>query len=196
MKLERALCRCFCTVFGIDETQPIVSHESTSFQMVREEGVEPSSQGPKPCVLPLDDSRADGFLPRSMGTDPVLVTGSHACLSEYLGSKLAFFRIRTEGPFRWTTPECCGVRSPLVWLNGFEPLTPRSQTGCSVQTELQPGVATGRSRSSVPRGSRTPDGTDEESVALPTEQKTPDAGQRRSNSCAGPWAPVGRIERP
>ena len=38
----------------------IVPHRCISFlQVVREEGVEPSSQGPKPCVLPLDDSRVD-----------------------------------------------------------------------------------------------------------------------------------------
>jgi hypothetical protein len=48
-------------------------------------------------------------------------------------------RSRAECPFRWTTPEYCGVRTLPVWLNGLEPPTPRSRTGCSVQTELQPG---------------------------------------------------------
>src|ERR1700722_13180600 len=39
-------------------------------QMVREEGVEPSSQGPKPCVLPLDDSR-QWVMEGPMGTAPI-----------------------------------------------------------------------------------------------------------------------------
>src|SRR5665213_973263 len=55
-----------------------------SFQVVREEGVEPSSQGPKPCVLPLDDSRADGRWKGQWVPPPLLVGGSHACICQHL----------------------------------------------------------------------------------------------------------------
>jgi hypothetical protein len=55
-----------------------------SFQVVREEGVEPSSQGSKPCVLPLDDSRADGRWKGQWVPPPLLVGGSHACICQHL----------------------------------------------------------------------------------------------------------------
>ena len=51
---------------------------------------------------------------------------------------------RLSGQSRASIPldhsRMCGTAAPLVWLNGLEPPTPRSRTGCSVQTELQPGV--------------------------------------------------------
>ncbi len=130
------------------------------------------------------------------GSAPVLVTGSHACLCEELCSNSRLSdQSRGFGSLDHS-PDCCGVRSPLVWLNGFEPLTSRSRTRRSAQTELQPGVATGRTRSSVSRWSRTHDGMVEESIALPTEREAPGAGRRRASSCAQPWVPAGRIERP
>ena len=55
-----------------------------SFRVVREEGVEPSSQGPKPCVLPLDDSRVDGRWKGQWVPPPLLVGGSHACICQHL----------------------------------------------------------------------------------------------------------------
>ena len=55
-----------------------------SFQMVREEGVEPSSQGSKPCVLPLDDSRVVGGWKGQWVPPPLLVGGSHACIYQHL----------------------------------------------------------------------------------------------------------------
>jgi hypothetical protein len=58
--------------------------EYASFQVVREEGVEPSSQGSKPCVLPLDDSRADSRWKGQWVPPPLLVGGSHACICQHL----------------------------------------------------------------------------------------------------------------
>jgi hypothetical protein len=58
----------------------------------------------------------------------------------------------------------------------LEPPTLRSRTGCSVQTELQPGDSAGPIRPSSPRGTRTPDDMDEGSIALPTERETPGTG--------------------
>jgi hypothetical protein len=72
-----------CPLFGNYEFQPIAFHMGTSFQVVREEGVEPSSQGPKPCVLPLDDSRADRWRGQWV-PPPLLVGGSHACICQHL----------------------------------------------------------------------------------------------------------------
>ncbi len=62
-----------------------------------------------------------------------------------------------------------------VWLNGLEPPTPRSRTGCSVQTELQPGECRMTPAGCASRGS-TPDDMDEESIALPTGREAHGAG--------------------
>ena len=71
-------------VFRTDELQAVLSHGGTSFLFVREEGVEPSSQGPKPCVLPLDDSRVGGCWRGQWVPPPLLVGGSHACICQHL----------------------------------------------------------------------------------------------------------------
>jgi hypothetical protein len=71
--------------------------------VVREEGVEPSSQGPKPCVVPLDDSRVAGRWKGQWVPPPLPVGGSHACIYQHLdpveqqaGSDLATFSLATR----------------------------------------------------------------------------------------------------
>jgi hypothetical protein len=74
----------FARFSGTTSCSRLLRMECVSFQVVREEGVEPSSQGPKPCVLPLDDSRADGRWKGQWVPHPLLVGGSHACICQHL----------------------------------------------------------------------------------------------------------------
>jgi hypothetical protein len=81
--LARAVTGRVGAVLDNNECQAMSAHRCTSFQVVREEGVEPSSQGPKPCVLPLDDSRMVGWRGQWV-PPPLLVGGSHACICQHL----------------------------------------------------------------------------------------------------------------
>lgn len=82
-KVRRVVAGHVYAILGADECESVASHMSTSFQVVREEGVEPSSQGPKPCVLTLDDSRAGRWRGQWV-PPPLLVGGSHACICQHL----------------------------------------------------------------------------------------------------------------
>ena len=69
-QLRRVVGRAFTLSSGTTSFSRSCRIGAPPFQMVREEGVEPSSQGPKPCVLPLDDSRK-WVMEGSMGTAPI-----------------------------------------------------------------------------------------------------------------------------
>jgi hypothetical protein len=74
----------FALVSGTTSCSRLLRMGCASFLVVREEGVEPSSQGPKPCVLPLDDSRVDNRWRGQWVPPPLLVGGSHACICQHL----------------------------------------------------------------------------------------------------------------